>query len=95
MGQLTLMAHDEDSSESGPIEHHEPVSKGAIARLVVAGIVLILIVVFCVQNTDSTPVDFFGRHPEPPLFVVIALSGVAGALLGALASWRRHRRQRV
>jgi uncharacterized integral membrane protein len=88
------MANEEESSAQGPIERKEPVSAGTIVRLVIAAIVLIAIIVFCFSNTDSTNIDYLFGDADTPLFVVVALSGVAGALVGGLATWIRHRRRR-
>ncbi len=89
------MPSEEESSALSPIKQTDHLSTGAIVRLVIAAIVLIAIVVFCARNTDSTNVDYlFGDH-SAPLFVVIALSAVAGAVLATLASWVRHRRHRA
>jgi uncharacterized integral membrane protein len=87
------MSDREEQPGQGPIEHHEKMSNGAIARLVIAGIVLLAILVFCAVNTDKTRVDFVVFDSRLPLFVVIALSAVAGALLWVLISWRRRRRR--
>ena len=92
---MWLMATEEDSSAPAVVEHTEPVSKAAIVRLVIAGIVLIVIVVLCARNTDSTNVDFVFGDADLPLFAVVALSAVAGAVLWSLISWRRHRRRRT
>jgi uncharacterized integral membrane protein len=89
------MPTEEDSSAPGIIEHTEKMSTGAIVRLVIAGLVLIAILLFCVRNTDSTKIDYLFGDADAPLFVVVALSAVAGALLWSLASWRRHRRHRA
>jgi uncharacterized integral membrane protein len=89
------MPSEEETSALAPIKQTDHLSTGAIVRLVIAGLVLIAIALFCARNTDSTNVDYlFGNH-DAPLFVVIALSAVAGAVLMSLASWRHHRRHRA
>jgi uncharacterized integral membrane protein len=87
------MTYREEDPGQGPIEHHEKMSNGAIARLVIAGVVLLAIVVFCAVNTDKTRVDFVFLDTRLPLFVVIALSAVAGALIWILVNWRRRHRR--
>jgi len=95
MAQLPVMTSEEESSALAPIKQTDHLSSGAVVRLVIAGIVLIAIVLFCARNTDSTSVDYvFGDH-SAPLFVVIALSAVAGGLFVTLANWFRHRRHRA
>jgi uncharacterized integral membrane protein len=88
------MATEDDSRVPAVVEHTEPVSKAAIVRLVIAGVVLIAIVLLCARNTDSTNVDYVLGDADLPLFVVVALSAAAGALLWSLGSWRRHRRHK-
>ena len=89
------MPTEEDSSSPGIIEHTEKMSTGALVRLVIAGLVLIAIVLFCARNTDSTKIDYLFGDADAPLFAVVALSAIAGALLWSLASWRLHRRRRA
>jgi uncharacterized integral membrane protein len=89
------MSTEQDGSALPPIRRStERMSTGAIVRLVIAGIVLIVIIVFCARNTDKTNIDYLFGDADAPLFIVVALSALAGAVLGALGSWRRHRRQR-
>lgn len=93
--QNWLMSTEEDGSALAPIRRSsEGLSTGAIVRLVIAGIVLIAIVVLCARNTDKTNVDYLFGDANLPLFIVVALSALAGAVLGAMESWRRHRRRR-
>jgi uncharacterized integral membrane protein len=85
----------EEESSPGVVVHNEKPSTGTIVRLVIAGIVLIAIVLFCARNTDSTKVDYVLGDADAPLFLVVALSAAAGALIWSLASWLRHRRRRA
>lgn len=62
---------------------------GVYAALVAFGIVLILLVVFIAQNTESVPVRFLGWEGSAPLAVSLLIAVAAGLLLaGAAASAR-------
>lgn len=59
------------------------------AGLVVAAAVLVLLLVFILENAHSVSVGFFGAHLRVPLAVALLLSGVGGALLvGAIGAAR-------
>jgi lipopolysaccharide assembly protein A len=55
------------------------------AKLIVAGVVGALIVVFAVANLEEVEVDWLVTTAQTPLIVVIAVSFLAGAVTGALA----------
>lgn len=66
-------------------------SVASTMRLVVVGIVVALFVVFCAVNTDGVKVSYvFGTAKDVPLIVVMAVSAVFGALIGALLRLRRR-----
>lgn len=53
--------------------------------LIVGAIVLVLLLVFILQNLDSVPLDLFVWTFELPLGVAMLLAAIAGALVMALA----------
>ncbi len=64
--------------------------------VVVAGLVLVLLLVFILQNTKSVRISFFTATGDMPLGVALLLAAVGGLLLaGVVASLRiwqlRHR----
>lgn len=62
---------------------------GVYAALIAFGIVLILLVIFIAQNTESVPVRFLGWEGSAPLAVSLLVAVAAGLLLaGAAASAR-------
>ncbi len=69
--------------------------RGARERLLAVAIVAAGLVAFIVQNTDSTPVTWLIFTGSAPLWVVIVLAAVAGAILSELGGYlirrRRHR----
>jgi uncharacterized integral membrane protein len=58
-----------------------------LAALVLAG----LLIAFAVANSQEVQVDFLVTSADVPLVVVILLSVLLGAVLGAFTHWRSHR----
>jgi uncharacterized integral membrane protein len=52
--------------------------------LVSAAVVLILLLIFILQNSDTVTIHFFGFHRELSLAVALLLSAVCGVLLVAI-----------
>ena len=61
-------------------------------KALVAVVVLVLVVVVAFQNTDSQTVDVFFWDVSSPTWLLLLVMLVAGALIGSLLAWRRHRR---
>ena len=55
------------------------------AKLIVAGVLGALIVVFALANLDEVEVDWLVTTAQTPLIVVIVVSFLVGAVTGALA----------
>ena len=72
-------------------------SNRKIVGLIVAIIIAIVAAVFIFQNTEDTNVEFLFLSGRAPLYVVIIISMVLGALLTliVLGVRRRRRRRRV
>lgn len=70
--------------------------KTGIGLVVGAAIVAIALVAFIVQNTDDTQLQWLFVERSAPLWVVIVIAAVAGAVLSEALGWviRRRRRQR-
>jgi uncharacterized integral membrane protein len=65
---------------------------GAIASLVGVG----LLVVFMIQNTDDVTISFLAWEYTWPLWLVILVSAVVGAVIWfGLGVMRRHRRRKA
>jgi uncharacterized integral membrane protein len=61
----------------------------AHAGLMVGAVVLVLLLVFILENAHSVNVGFLGMHLRLPLAVALLLAGVGGALLvGAIGAAR-------
>ena len=61
------------------------------SALIVGFLILILLLVFIMQNTDSATIHFFGWHWNLPLGVAILLAAVCGGLLTVAAGHRPDR----
>jgi uncharacterized integral membrane protein len=57
---------------------------GIWVGFIVAALILILLLVFILQNSQSAAIDFLWMSGHAPLAVAILLGGAAGALLVAI-----------
>jgi uncharacterized integral membrane protein len=74
-----------------PRSHKESRIRAAqTIRVVVWLVVLAVLVVFAALNTDKVSVDWAFDTTDVPLWLVIAISAVAGAVIGYLARSRRR-----
>lgn len=87
-----MATHHRDDGEPTRASH-------AWTGLVVGLFVLLLILVFILQNTKQVPVHFVGLHGKLPLGVALLLSSVAGGLvtvlLGVVRITQLRRRNRT
>jgi len=60
-------------------------------RLVALGVILVVVLLFAIANSDSVRVDYLVDEKRSPLIFVILGSAILGALAGALARRRRDR----
>ncbi len=67
-----------------------PAGRSRDLRLVAVGVVAVLLVWFAFTNLQDVQIHFWLTSARAPLIVVIAISGVFGAAIGALVSRRRH-----
>ena len=67
--------------------------------IIVFAVMLVLLLIFILQNTQSVEVSYFGANGRIPLAVAMLMAAVAGVLLTAIAGtlriWqlRRHLRR--
>ena len=73
--------------EKAPVRKERAIASKTIAALALA----FVIIAFGVSNDDRVSVDYLVFTRESPLIVVIAVSALLGALVGALTVWRRRR----
>jgi uncharacterized integral membrane protein len=63
-------------------------------RLWITGILIALVVVVCLQNSQSTEIEVLFASFEAPLIIVLAVFVLIGMLIGYIGPvWRRHRRE--
>lgn len=67
--------------------------RGARERLLAVAVVAAGLGAFIVQNTDSTPVTWLIFTGTAPVWVVIVLAAVAGAVLSELGGYLIRRRK--
>ena len=79
------MADDEHEQQ----QPAPPPSRGISAKLVIAAIVGIVLLVFALLNTDDVKVDFIIDTYKAPLIVVILVAAVLGAIIVALVRFAR------
>ncbi len=78
---------DEETAESP--------KSGLNGGVIVGAIVLIALVVFVAQNTNDTKVTWlFFESSGTPVWLVIVIAAVAGAVLSEMAGWLFRRRKR-
>lgn len=77
------------SSESRSLGERR-IRAGQTVRVVIWLVVLAVLVVFAALNTDKVNVDWAFDTTDVPLWVVIAVSAVAGVVIGYLARPRRR-----
>jgi uncharacterized integral membrane protein len=63
---------------------------GQTVRVVIWLVVLAVLVVFAALNTDKVNVDWAFDTTDTPLWVVIAVSAVAGVVIGYVGRPRRR-----
>ncbi len=87
--------------EPAPPAPPPPTRTGAAFKSLVAGaIVLILLLVFILENTQSVNISYFGATGHLPLGVAILIAAIGGALLvgivgtARIVQLRRHARRR-
>lgn len=84
---LTMSGHPSDSPSPLPTPPQPRATAnftraGALWSALIAGfLILILLLVFVAQNTESTSFTFFGWHWNLPLGVAILLAAVGGGLI--------------
>jgi uncharacterized integral membrane protein len=75
------------SNEMTKAEHR--VRAGQTMRVIIWLVVVAVLVVFAVANTDKVNVDWVVNKASAPIWAVIGVSAVAGAIIGYVAHPRR------
>lgn len=83
-GEGITVAHDDDDTSS-----QRAVGAGDIARLVPVAVLLVILVLFVVANTQKVKIDFLFTETKLPLIIVLLATAVVGAVMAALVKLRR------
>jgi lipopolysaccharide assembly protein A len=83
---------DQAGQVRAPLPHHK-VRRTRISGMWVAiacfAVVLLLLLVFILQNSESVDISYFGAHGHLPLGAALLLAAVCGVLLAAAAGTAR------
>lgn len=69
--------------------HERSIRTRQTIRILVWVVVVGVVVVIAAVNTQEVEVDWVVGDSIVPLWIVIALSALAGAMIGYVARWRR------
>ncbi|MFO7656455.1 MAG: LapA family protein [Bacteroidales bacterium] len=61
------------------------------AKLIIGLILMLLIVIFTLQNSVSVPIKFFVWKYEMPVALIIVISLAVGVILGLLYTFTRNK----
>jgi uncharacterized integral membrane protein len=82
------------AKDENPLRHSR--TSGAWTGVVVALVLIVLLVVFVLQNTDSAPVEFLWLDGDAPVAVLLLIAAAVGmaiaALVGSLRIMQLRRR---
>lgn len=70
------------------VEQEPQVRRSHTVRVTLVVVLLALIVLFAVANSHTVGIDWVFAETQAPMVLVIALSGAAGFLIGALVASR-------
>ena len=92
-GMSTTPPRDQTAARSHPAPREKPAKpdRGFEAKTVAALLIVVLLVAFAVANSQKVEVDFLVATADVPLVIVIVISVLLGAFLGALTAYRSHR----
>lgn len=71
------------------VEQEHKIRRSQTLRVTLVVVLLALIVAFAVANSHTVGIDWVFTETQAPMVLVIALSGAAGFLIGALVAARR------
>ena len=78
-----------------PSDQSEPQQSRRVSIwLVVAGIIVVAVAIFIGQNGDDVSISFLWFSGDIPLWLLIVLALIAGAILGQVGLYLRRRRRR-
>jgi uncharacterized integral membrane protein len=81
--------HRDPLTEHGAEDEPKSTDRRRQATLVGVAIAVVLLVWFALANLRDVRIDFWVVNRQAPLILVIVISGLLGALIGALVTRRR------
>jgi uncharacterized integral membrane protein len=78
-----------DHSDSN--QHDLARDVGRTIRFVVVGVLIAVLVLIALDNTDEVRLGYVFGHATAPIWLAIAAAAVAGALIGWMATHRPRR----
>jgi len=66
-------------------------SAGSRMRLVIGAVLVVILIALLADNSDDTRIGYVFGDVEAPLFLVLVVAAVLGALIGWLVLHRPHR----
>lgn len=78
-----------EPARNDPPPAPQKTGRGVSVGQILAGILLVVVVVFVVENTDKVSVRLIFPKVEVPLAVALLIAAVLGALISALLRLRR------
>jgi uncharacterized integral membrane protein len=92
-GMSTTPPREGTAAQTRPATRDKPAKRDHAfeARTGVAVLIAVLLVAFAVANSQKVEVDFLVTTAEVPLVIVIVISVLLGAVLGAYTTYRSHR----
>jgi uncharacterized integral membrane protein len=81
------------AAQTRPATREKPAKpdRGFEAKTIAALLIGVLLVAFAVANSQKVEVDFLVATADVPLVIVVVISVLLGAALGALTAYRSHR----
>ena len=92
-GMSTTPPREGTAAQTRPALREKPAKpdRGYEVRTVVALLIAVLLIAFAVANSQKVEVDFLVTTADVPLVIVVVISVLLGALLGAYTTYRSHR----
>jgi uncharacterized integral membrane protein len=75
--------------DDGPAHATGSKTSGVFVAAVAGAVVLLILLIFILQNLERVPIQFLGFEGRVPVGVALLLAAVAGALLVAIAGGAR------
>jgi uncharacterized integral membrane protein len=73
-------------------QERPPKQRDYLSKTIAAVAVAVLLIAFGISNRNDVPIDWLVTTTKTPLILVIVVSALLGAILGALAVRGRSRR---